>query len=125
MNDPLDGLLHRLLGDFTSGLHIDGNHVHIKLMGPAANFELRFEAPDPATAAKIREREGEAYAIPVAIRLVNRNSGKDVRGFNKTHINAWWLRQFVFEIAAAVAYIEREWDVLSPAYVTKMEEQEA
>jgi hypothetical protein len=73
MNDPLDGLLHRLLGDFTSGLRIDGNHVHIKLMGPAANFELRFEAPDPATAAKIREREGEAYAIPVAIRLVNRS----------------------------------------------------
>jgi hypothetical protein len=98
MNDPLDGLLHRLLGDFTSGLRIDG---------------------------KIREREGEAYAIPVAIRLVNRNSGKDVRGFNKTHINAWWLRQFVFEIAAAVAYIEREWDVMSPEFVTKMEQQEA
>ena len=124
MSTPLDDLLRSMLGDFTSGLSIEGNRVRVKLMGPAATFELWLEMPDPKTAAQIREREGEAYSIPVRLRVINRSSGKDVRGFGVRFINAWWLRQFVFEIAAAVAYTEREWDTLSPAYVKMMEEQE-
>jgi hypothetical protein len=125
MNNPLDGLLERLLAGFASGLHIEGDTVRLNLVGPAADFELRFTMPDPATAARIKAREGEEYAIPVGIALINRKSGKDVRGFHKTHLNAWWLRTFVYEVAAAVAYMEREWDVISPEYIAMMAAQEA
>jgi hypothetical protein len=121
MNTPLDDLLSSLMGNLGSGLHIAEGKVTVKLGGPAANFVLIFEPPAPKTATEIREREGTAYAIPVRMRLVNRNSGKDVRGFGPSHVNAWWLRQFVYNLAAAVAYIEREWDVLSPEFIAKME----
>ncbi len=123
MTNPLDGLLARLLNDFGSGLKIEDDHVEIKLMGPAGNFMIRLDKPKPSTARRIRQEDIDEYSIPVGIRIINRASGKDVRGFNQRYINAWWLHQFVYEIAAAVAHIEREWDVLAPAYIAKMEDR--
>lgn len=103
------------------GVFFEGSRVRVKLL--RTDFEIWFEMPDPKTAAEIKEREGAAYSIPVALRLVNARSGKDVRGFNKGYLNAWWIRQFVFDIAAAVAYVEREWDVMSEDFVRQMQEQ--
>lgn len=120
----LDDMLNSILEGFARGLHIEGDRIRVNLMGPAAAFEIWFEAPNSQTVAEIKAREGKDYSIPVRIRLVNRNSGKDVRGFNDRYINAWWLHTFVFEIAAAVAYMEREWDILSPAYIEKMNNQD-
>lgn len=117
----LDDMLHSLLGDFMSGLHVESDRVRVKFL--RSNYEVWFERPDPTTAAEIKEREGEAYAVPVRIRLVNARSGKDIRGFDRGYLNPWWVRRFVFDMAAAVAYIEREWDVMSDAYVAQMEEQ--
>lgn len=118
----LDDLLTRLLGNFGRQVFIEGDRVRVKLL--RSNFEIWLERPDPTTAQEIKDREGEAYTIPVRLRLVNGNSGKDVRGFDHGYINPWWLRRFVFDIAAAVAYIEREWDVMSDAFVAKMEREE-
>jgi hypothetical protein len=117
----LDEMLGSLQGDFMSGLHIseDRRTVTVKLL--RTQFDIVFEHPNPQTAAEIKQREGAAYAIPLRIRLVNSNSGKDVRGFDHKYLNPWWIRRFVFDLAAAVAWIEREWDVMSPEFVAKME----
>ena len=79
----LNDLLHSLTDSFASGLRIseDRRTVTLNLIGPAADFVLIFEHPNPETQARIKEREGAAYAVPVRIRVVNRKSGKDVRGF--------------------------------------------
>jgi hypothetical protein len=118
----LDDMLSRLLLDFNRQVWIEGDRVRVTLL--RSNFEIWLERPDPTTATEIKAREGEAYAIPVRLRLVNGKSGKDVRGFDKGYLHPWWIRRFVFDIAAAVAYIEREWDVMSDAYVAKMEKGE-
>ena len=110
------------LNEFMRGVFLEGARVRVKLL--RSNFEIWFEMPNPQTAADIKQRDGVEYAIPVRIRLVNKNSGKDVRGFSGQYLNPWWVRQFVFDIAAAVAYIEREWDVMSPEFVAMMEAQD-
>lgn len=114
----LSGLLSGLMQD----VFFEGNRVRVKLL--RTQFEIWFEAPDPQIAAEIKERDGEAYAVPVRIRLVNTNSGKDVRGFDKGYLHPWWIRRFVYDIAAAVAYIEREWDVMSEAYVKEQSDDQ-
>jgi hypothetical protein len=107
--------------NFASGLRIsdDRRTVSVSLMGPAGDFVLIFEHPDPERIARVKKSDGAAYAVPVHIRLVNRNSGKDVRGFGRMgkYLNPYWIRRFVYEIAAAVAWMEREWDIMSPEYV--------
>lgn len=123
MTTPLDELLNRL--SLSDGPVFEEGKVYVKLMGPAADLMIVFEHPDPDTAKAIKEREGDAYAIPIRIRLVNRSSGKEVRGFNTRYLHPWWVRKFVFNIAAAVAFIEREWDVMSAAYIEKMEQEES
>ena len=122
MNTPLDELLRNLMGDFMSGLRISDDRRTVRVRLLRTQFEVVFEHPDQQIAAEIKEREGDAYAIPIGIRLVNTNSGKDVRGFDKGHLNPWWVRRFVYDMAAAVAWIEREWDVMSPEFIAKMEE---
>jgi hypothetical protein len=119
MSNTLNDLLHSLTGNFASGLRIseDRRTVTLNLLGPAADFILIFEHPNPETQARIKAREGAAYAVPVRIRIVNRKSGKDVRGFGVKHLNPYWIRRFVYEAAAAVAWMEREWDIMSPEYV--------
>lgn len=87
------------------------------------NFEVRLYPPEPERVAKIRAREAdERAAIPIRMELINLNSGKPVRGFDGRYINAYWLRRFVYDLAGAVAYTEREWDTLPPEYVERMEE---
>lgn len=39
-------------------------------------------------------------------------------------LHAWWLRIFVYDLARAVAIIEREFDTLPEAYVKAMEEDQ-
>ena len=118
----LDDLLSKLLGDFSTGLRIEDDKVRIKLL--RTNFDLYLLKPDPEKAASIREREGDVYAIPIGIRIVNRNSGKEVRGLDNHFIHPWWLRRFVYEMAAGVGYIEREWDCMSPEFIAKMEKDD-
>lgn len=116
-----DDILASILSGVFRQVNIEPDRVRVRFL--RTNFELWLERPDPVRAQEIKDRDGAAYSIPVGIRLVNARSGKDVRGWDGSYINPWWLRRFVFDLAAAVAYIEREWDVMSDAFVAKMEEQ--
>jgi hypothetical protein len=111
------------VADSLSGLgdlgRVEDGVVCVKF-SPASKYELRFYPPDPETAARIRARENDDHVIPVRLDLVNRDSGKSVRGF-KSYINPWWLRQFVFAVAKAVAYTEREWETMPQEFIDKME----
>lgn len=102
---------------------IEDGVVCVKL-SPAAKYELRFYPPDPEVAASIRARENDDHVIPVRVDLVNRDSGKSVRGF-RSYIHPWWLRQFVFAVAKAVAYTEREWETMPQDYIDKMERDDS
>jgi len=117
-----DDILARLVSDFGRQVLIDGDRVRVRLL--RSNWEIWVERPNPKPAREIKDRDGDAYAIPVGLRIVNRRSGKDVRGFDTRYLHPWWVRRFVFDLAAAVAYIEREWDVMSGAFVAKMERQD-
>jgi len=96
--------------------------VHIRLL--RSNFELRFYPPEPERLARIRERDPND-PIPIRMELVNSRSGKPVRGWDGDHINPYWLRRFVYDIAGAVSYMEREWDTLPEAYVERVEKANA
>lgn len=89
---------------------------------PASKYELRLYPPDPEVVARILARENDDHTIAVRVDLVNRDSGKSVRGFNSL-IHPWWLRKFVFALASAVAYTEREWDTMPQEFIDKMEAQ--
>lgn len=86
---------------------------------PASKYEIRLYRPEAERFKRLREQDPN-HPIPVRIDLVYRESGKSVRGF-KSHINPWWLRQFVYAMAKAVAYTEREWDTMTEEYVNKTE----
>lgn len=122
MSTPLDDILSRLTSGWDRQVTIEDDRVRVRLL--RSNWEIWLEKPDPKTAQEIKDREGDAYSIPVGLRIVNRRSGKDVRGFDTRYLNPWWVRRFVFDLAAAVAYIEREWDVMSDAFVAKMGEND-
>lgn len=109
------------LSNFNRQVFVEGDVVRVKLL--RSNYELRFEMPDRVTIDGIKERSGEAYSVPIRVRLINVNSGKDVRGFDTRYINPYWLRRFVYDLAHAVAWMEREWDLMSDEYVEKVEEQ--
>jgi len=114
--------LNEWLTEFNRQVFIEGDVVRVRLL--RTNFELRFEMPNRVTIDGIKEREGAAYSVPIRMRLINRNSEKDVRGFDGRYINPYWLRRFVFDLANAVAWMEREWDLMSEEYVQKVENQE-
>lgn len=116
----LDELIDAMLGD--NHLHIEPDRIRVTLF--RSNFELWLIKPNVATALDIKARdEADGYAIPVGIKLVNRESGKEVRGFGKAFLHPWWLRRTILELAAAVAYAEREWDLMGEKFIAKMEEQ--
>lgn len=119
--------LHNLLGGLGERGRVELGRVEEGIVcvkfSPASKYELRFYPPDPETAARIRARENDDHLVPVRLDLVNRGSGKSVRGFS-SHINPWWLRKFVFAIAAAVAYTEREWQTLPQEFIDKMKAQD-
>jgi hypothetical protein len=116
----IDDLIESMRNDWSQTVTFGGSFVRVRLL--RSNFEIWFEH-NPA-AAEIRAREGEEYAVPIGIKIVNANSGKAVRGFDTRYLHPWWVRRFVYEIAAAVGYIEREWDVMSEAFIEKMQSQE-
>lgn len=72
------------------------------------HYELQFQPlnpPDPDA------------TVPASLRmdLVNRDSGKPVRGFGTT-INAWRLRQFVYALAEGVAATESQWHTIPESF---------
>lgn len=68
-------------------------------------------------------RSDQDGVMRIKMDLVNANTGKSVRGFAIT-THPWWLRKFVYALAAGVAYTEREWQTLPQEYVDMMEAQE-
>ena len=124
MSNALNDLLASLMDDFTSGIRIseDRRTVRVRLLR-FTNFELVFSHPKMEIAERMRAEKPD-YSIPIPVSLINRKSGKPVRGFDHGHINPWWLRRSVFELAAAVAWMEREWDVMSPEFMAMMEAQD-
>lgn len=69
---------------------------------------------------------GEEYRSPdkimmVRVEIVNTHTDKTRLSL---HLHPWWLRVFVFDLAQAVATIEREFETLPAEYVQKMENAE-
>lgn len=60
--------------------------------------------------------------LTVRLDVVNVRTSKRRFGF---YIHPWWLRVFVFDLAQAVATIEREFETLPDEFVEKMRQEEA
>jgi hypothetical protein len=108
------------LADFSRMLWIEDDFVRVRI--GLTDHEFHFRPGKEETPEQRTERVAKGDPLTVHVQIINRQSGKAVRGFDR-HINPWWLRQFVYALAHGVEAIEREWGTLPDDYVKKIQNQ--